>query len=65
MEKPITLQIEEFKKNIATIVNDSNLPPFILDYIFKDLYSEIHMLNQNQLTKDMQEYEKASKESTT
>ena len=47
MEKPITLQIEEFRKTIAETIQSSNLPIFLLDF-----YSEIHLLNQNQTQQD-------------
>ncbi len=52
MEKPITLQIEEFRKTIAETIQSSNLPIFLLDYLFRDFYSEIHLLNQNQTQQD-------------
>ena len=49
MEKPITLQIEQFKQDLVHLVNESGIPVFLLDYILKDFYNEIHMLNRNQL----------------
>lgn len=62
MEKPITLQTEELKENIVKIINESKLPPILLDYIMKDLYNEIHILSCNQLIKDKQSYEKSLNE---
>ncbi len=56
MEKPITLQIEEFRKTIAETIQSSNLPIFLLDYLFRDFYSEIHLLNQNQIQQDKVSY---------
>lgn len=61
MEKPITLQIEEFKKTIAESIQSSNLPVFLLDYIFRDFYSEIHLLNQSQSEQDKISYEASLK----
>ncbi len=61
MEKPITLQIEEVKKELIATINRSNLPAIILDYILKDIYHEIHLANQSQLVSDMQAYEEAVK----
>ena len=61
MEKPITLQIEEFKKTIAESIQSSNLPVFLLDYIFRDFYSEIHLLNQSQSEQDKISYESSLK----
>ena len=56
MDKPITLQTEELKNNIVEIINNSKLPPVLLDYIMKDLYNEIHILYINQVTQDKNEY---------
>ncbi len=61
MEKPIALQIEEVKKELIATINRSNLPAIILDYILKDIYHEIHLVNQSQLVSDMQTYEEAVK----
>lgn len=62
-EKPITLKVEELKENIAILINESELPIFLLDYIIKDLYNEIHILSENQLLKDKQSYAKSQEES--
>lgn len=62
-EKPITLKVEELKENIAATLNESGLPIFLLDYIIKDLYNEIHILSENQLLKDKQSYAKSQEES--
>lgn len=64
MEKPTTLRIEDFKKDIINTINNSNLPLFLLDYILKDLYNEIHLASQNQLSKDIREYTKSLKEAS-
>lgn len=60
-EKPITLKIEDLKQNIAATLNESGLPIFLLDYIIKDLYDEIHILSQNQIIKDKESYETSLK----
>lgn len=59
MEKPLTLKIEETKQAIVTAINNSNLHPFILDTILKDIYNEIHVLCANQAAQDKKEYEKS------
>ena len=64
MKKPITLQIEEFKKTISESIQSSNLPVFLLDYIFRDFYSEIHLLNQSQSEQDKISYEASLKPMT-
>ena len=62
MEKPVTLQIEEFKKNIVDTINVAKLPPFLLEHIMKDLYNEICVLSRNQLAQDRKSYEQSLKE---
>jgi len=57
MNKPITMQIKEFKEKIVQDINMSNLPPFVLENMFRDLYNEIHMLAIEQEKKEQQEYE--------
>ena len=62
MEKPITLKIEELKQDVINTINESGLPVFLLDYVLKGLYDELHILNQSQLTQDRESYEKALEE---
>lgn len=57
MEKPVTLRIEELKNKVAEIINASELPAFILDYIMRDFYIEIHGMAQNQIMQDSKAYE--------
>ena len=64
MEKPITLVISETKNNIANIVNESKLPMFILDGIFRDLYTEIHTIAIQQEQMERSNYEKSLAEET-
>lgn len=58
MEKPITMVIDEFKKEIVTSINKSQLPLFVLDYIMKDIYNEIHISNLNSAENDRIKYER-------
>lgn len=56
MEKKLTVQIEEFKQNLARDVANSGLPVVVADLVIKDLYNEIHSLAQETTLKDIQEY---------
>ncbi len=56
MDKPITIIIDEFKKKLADDMNESNLPPFILETILKDLHQEVFMLSRRQLEEDKIRY---------
>lgn len=59
MQKPISLIIEETKKNLAQIINDSELPIYVLLPMLKDLYAEAQGLYSQFALKEQQEYKKA------
>lgn len=52
MNKPITLVIQETKRNLFNILNDTPLPPCVLELIVKDILNEICVLSQKQLQED-------------
>ena len=62
MEKTITLRINEIKTNLVTTINEANLPPFLLEPILKELYSEASTLATNQAKKEEDEYYKSLQE---
>ena len=57
MNKPANLIIEETKEKIVKVINESGLPPFLLEPVLKDLYNQISILKQQELEKSKQEYE--------
>ena len=57
MNKPANLIVEETKANIVKIINESGLPPFLIEPIIKDLYNQINILKKKELAKSKQEYE--------
>ena len=59
MEKPITLRIEETTQGIVQILNESQLPFFILNNIIKELHDELNDLSKKQAEHDKQEYYKS------
>lgn len=59
-QKPITIVIEELKKDIVDDINKSQLHPFIVDSIMKDIYNEIHLSYLKQVEFEKQEYEKST-----
>ena len=56
MDKPMSLRIEETKTTLVNAINDSQLHPYILDSILKDLYNEIHILYMNQRKQEIEAY---------
>ena len=57
MTKQANLIIEETKENLVKVINESGLPPFLLEPVLKDLYNQISILKQQELEKSKQEYE--------
>lgn len=57
ISKPITLIYEEFKKELKDLINNSTLPPFILEPILRDAYNRVKIAEQQQLEKDRQYYQ--------
>lgn len=56
INKPITLVVKETKKKIADACNESGLPPVILDLIVQGIYSEIHLIAEQQTLADEKSY---------
>lgn len=58
IQKPVSLIIEEFKDNLATVINESGLHMSLIDMIVKEIYFEVH--NQAELisAREKLEYER-------
>ena len=56
MDKPLSLKIEETKSALVNAINNSQLHPYILDSIIKDIYNEIHILCMNQSKQEIDAY---------
>ena len=57
MEKPITVRHEEFKQGLASYINNSGLPPFVIEAILQNYLNEIKMLANQQYQFDKQAYD--------
>ena len=62
MNKPAILVIEETKENIINTINESGLPPFLVEPIIKDLYNQINILKQQELEQSKKQYEDSLKQ---
>lgn len=54
--KPITVARSEFINGLTTLINESGLPPFVIEPVLKDMLYDVRMMAQRQLDKDMQTY---------
>lgn len=52
-EKTITIAIDEFKKNLAACINNSNLPAIIIESILQNYYYEAREIGRGNLEQDL------------
>lgn len=57
MQKPITIIREELKNNIVELINNSNLPAFIVGDVVEKILFECRKLEQQQYEQDKKTYE--------
>lgn len=56
VNKPITVIREEFTLNLANLINNSALPPFVIEDILKGVYLEIKSVARKQYEIDLKRY---------
>ena len=54
--KPLTVARHEFVSALTNLVNESRLPPFVIEAVLKDVYTDIRIIAQRQLESDLQKY---------
>lgn len=54
--KPMSVARGEFINSLTDLINNSMLPPFIIEPILKDMYNDIHMVSQRQYEADVKRY---------
>lgn len=54
--KPMSVVRAEFISSLTDLINNSMLPPFVIEPILKDMYNNIHMLAQRQYETDVMRY---------
>lgn len=57
--KPTSLLRSEFISNLTELINNCNLPFFVLEDILKGVYLEIQSISNQQCFKEKEEYEKS------
>ena len=63
IQKPIMVQIQEFKNGISTLIQDSKLPIFIVEPIIKEFAQEANLALQQYSNAQIKEYNKQLAES--
>lgn len=59
--KPMTVARHEFVSALTDLVNNSQLPAFILEPVLKDVYLDIKLIAQRQLEADLKQYAASQK----
>lgn len=57
MNKPITLMEKETKQQIINTINNSELPAFILVYMFNEILEDLKKIQEEQLKRDQLLYD--------
>ena len=62
MDKPLPIKIQEFQQAISKVIEQSDLPIYILKYQIKDLLAEIEKLEQDFAQQEINQYYQSQKE---
>ena len=58
MDKPFSVMCEDFKKELADLINNSSLPPFVVESILQNYLIEINSIVKRQYQIDKAKYDK-------
>lgn len=65
MNKPFSVVYEEFKQNMASLINNCGLPPSVIESLLQNYLSEVTSIAKNQYASDKAQYEKFLNEKNT
>ena len=57
--KPVTVRIDEFKKDLNRVVAESQLPPFLLEMLIGEYLAGVSQVAQKEYAQDRADWEKA------
>lgn len=60
--KPVTVRLEDFKRNLNEVVAGSELPPFLLEMALGEMLSAMSMVAGKERAQDREAWEQACKE---
>ena len=55
-EKPVVLLKEDLKENIISAINNSHLPLFLVEYVMKEIMTEVTAMSRDELLAERQKY---------
>lgn len=56
IEKPMSVARNELIIGITELINQCQLPLFVIEDVLKDIYGDIRILSQKQLENDLRDY---------
>ena len=56
--KPVTVRLDDFKKNLNRVVADSELPPFLLELVLGEMLSAMSRVAETEREQDREAWEK-------
>lgn len=59
MNKPITVVFEDFKNELANLINQSGLPAFVIEFVLQSYLNETRIAMQKQYQFDKAQYEQS------
>lgn len=59
--KPVTVKIDDFRRDLNQVVADSGLPPFLLEMILGEMLSAMSRVAEQERKQDRESWEKACK----
>ena len=60
--KPVTVRLDDFKKNLNRVVADSELPPFLLELVLGEMLSAMSRVAEAEREQDRESWERACAE---
>lgn len=60
--KPVTVRLDDFRRNLNQVVADSELPPFILEMVLGEMLSAMSGVARQEIEQDREAWEQACKE---
>ena len=58
MNKPITIMYEDFKQELANLINNSGLPAFMIEPVLQNYLNETKIAVKRQYESDKKQYKK-------
>lgn len=56
--KPLSMLKEDFINALTELINTSHLPPFVVEYVLRDVVNDVHIVAERQLERETASYNK-------